>query len=77
MSEKHSIRFVLYALLGLSLTTAGIISLVYGLATKASNDWVFWAAISAFCINAGLLLLGSSFVHKIKADLAGRRRQHH
>jgi len=76
MSDKHSTRFVLYALLGLTLTTAGIICLVYGSATKASDDWVFWAVISAFSINGGLLLLGSSFVHKIKADLAGRRKHH-
>lgn len=77
MSDKHATRFVLYALLGLILTTAGIICLVYGSATKASNDWVFWAVVSAICVNAGLLLLGKSIVHKIKADLAQRRRQHH
>ena len=76
MSDKHSIRFILYALLGLALTTAGIICLVYGSATKAPNDWAFWAVISAFSINGGLLLLGSGFVHKIKADLAARRRRH-
>lgn len=76
MSDKHSIRFVLYTLLGLTLTTAGIICLVYGSATKASNDWVFWAVISAFCINGGLLLLGNSIIHKVKADLAGRRKHH-
>jgi uncharacterized membrane protein HdeD (DUF308 family) len=75
MSDKHTNRFILYTLLGLVLTTSGIICLVYGSATKSSNDWFFWAIIAAFCINAGLLLLGSSLVHKIKSDLMGRRRK--
>lgn len=63
-------------LIGFLLTTGGISTIIYSAYTEEHKmDWVFWAAISAVAINAGLLFLGSSLIHKVKADLIRRQKQ--
>lgn len=63
-------------LIGFALTTGGISSVIYASFTdEHKNDWIFWAAISAVAINAGLLFLGSALIHKVKADLIRRQKQ--
>lgn len=63
-------------LIGFILTTSGISAIIYSAFTDEHKmDWIFWAAISAVAINAGLLFLGSSLIHKVKADLIRRQRQ--
>jgi len=63
-------------LIGFVLTTGGISTIIYASFTDEHKmDWIFWAAISAVALNAGLLFLGSSFIHKVKADLIRRQKQ--
>jgi hypothetical protein len=63
-------------MIGFILTTSGISSIIYSAFTDEHKmDWIFWAAISAVAINAGLLFLGSALIHKVKADLIRRQRQ--
>lgn len=62
--------------IGLVFTTAGIASIIYSTFTKNSvqHDWIFWAIIPIITINTGLLFMGSSIVHKVKADLIRRQK---
>ena len=76
MSNKHEKKFIINMLLGFVLTTSGISAIIYSAFTDEHKlDWIFWAAISAVAINAGLLFLGSSLIHKVKADLIRRQKQ--
>ena len=63
-------------LIGFVLTTGGVSAIIYAAFTDVHKmDWIFWAAISAVTINAGLLFLGSALIHKVKADLIRRQKQ--
>jgi uncharacterized membrane protein HdeD (DUF308 family) len=76
MSNKHEKKFLINMLIGFILTTSGISAIIYSAFTDEHKmDWIFWAAISAVAINAGLLFLGSSLIHKVKADLIRRQKQ--
>ena len=76
MSSKRERKFIINMIIGLMFTTTGICSILYACLTiQNEKDWVIWAIISVVTFNAGLLFLGSSIVHKIKADLIRRQRQ--
>lgn len=76
MNKKHEKKYTINMLLGFILTTIGIFSISYVAFTNDPKfDWIFWGALSAFLINAGLLFLGSALVHKVKADLIRKQRQ--
>jgi uncharacterized membrane protein HdeD (DUF308 family) len=76
MSNSHEKKFVINMLIGLILTTAGIASIIYACFTKKNQqDWLFWAVIPVILINTGLLFIGSSVIHKVKADLIRRQKQ--
>ena len=76
MTNKHEKKFIINMLIGFALTTCGISSIIFASFTDEHKmDWIFWAAISAVAINAGLLFLGSSLIHKVKADLIRRQKQ--
>lgn len=76
MSTNRERKFIINMLVGLVFTTTGICSILYaGLTIQNEKDWVIWAIISVVTLNAGLLFLGSSIVHKVKADLVRRQRQ--
>jgi uncharacterized membrane protein HdeD (DUF308 family) len=76
MNNKHEKKFFLYILAGLIFTTAGISAIIYACFYKAhQQDWIFWSVTSAVAINAGLLFIASSVVHKVKADLIRRQKQ--
>ena len=76
MANKHEKKFFINVLIGLVFTSGGIASIIYSTFTRENHqDWIFWAAIPIVAINAGLLFLGSSVVHKVKADLIRRQKQ--
>jgi uncharacterized membrane protein HdeD (DUF308 family) len=76
MSNKHEKKFLINMLIGFILTTSGVSAIIYSSFTDEHKmDWIFWAAISAIAINAGLLFLGSALIHKVKADLIRRQKQ--
>jgi uncharacterized membrane protein YfcA len=76
MTNKHEKKFIINMLIGFILTTSGISAIIYSAFTDEHEmDWIFWAAISAVAINAGLLFLGSALIHKVKADLIRRQKQ--
>ena len=76
MGNKHEKKFVINMIIGLIGTTAGISSIIYACFVKAhQQDWIFWSFLSAIALNAGLLFLCSSVVHKVKADLIRRTKQ--
>jgi len=76
MTNKHEKKFIINMLIGFALTTGGISCIMYASFTDEQHrDWTFWALISVVTINAGLLFLGSSLIHKVKADLIRRQKQ--
>ena len=76
MSNTHEKKFVINMLIGMIFTTAGISSIIYACFTKENqHDWIFWAVIPVILINTGLLFIGSSVIHKVKADLIRRQKQ--
>ena len=76
MPNNHSNKYFSKMLLGISLVTAGIfLSMFIVTNITFREDWFFWAFAVAILVNAGLLFLCNSIVHKIKADLI--RKQKH
>jgi uncharacterized membrane protein HdeD (DUF308 family) len=76
MSNSHEKKFVINMLIGLTFTTAGIFSIIYACFNRVNqDDWIFWAVIPVILINTGLLFIGSSVIHKVKADLIRRQKQ--
>jgi len=76
MSNKHEKKFIINMFFGLLFTTAGISSIIYACFTKENeHDWIFWAIVPVITINTGLLFMGSSIIHKVKADLIRRQKQ--
>jgi len=76
MSNKHEKKFIIYLLIGFLFTSTGISSIIYfGYIDEHKIDWYLLAAVPVVIINAGLLFLGSAFIHKVKADLIRRQRQ--
>lgn len=76
MPANRQRKFIINMLAGLVFTTAGICSILYAcLIDQDEKNWVIWAIISVITLNTGLLFLGSSIVHKVKADLIRRQQQ--
>ena len=76
MSNKHEKKFIINMLIGFLFTTTGISSVIYFASIDEHKiDWFLWAVIPVVTINAGLIFLGSAFIHKVKADLIRRQRQ--
>jgi hypothetical protein len=76
MSNTHEKKFVINMLIGMIFTTAGISCIIYACFNKENqHDWIFWSVIPVILINTGLLFIGSSVIHKVKADLIRRQKQ--
>lgn len=64
-------------LLGIFLVTAGIFMSIYTCINPVmQNEWYIWALLVSLLINTGLLLLFKAFVHKVKADLIRKQKNH-
>jgi hypothetical protein len=76
MNNRHERKFFTNMLIGLTFTTAGIISIVYFSHDRESQlDWIFWTFIPVIAINTGLLFISSGIVHKVKADFIRKQKQ--
>ena len=76
MSNKHEKKFIIHMLIGFLLTTTGISSIIYfAYIDEHKVDWFLLASVPVVTINAGLIFLGSAFIHKVNADLIRRQRQ--
>lgn len=76
MSNTHEKKYVIYMVIGLIFTTAGISSIIYACFNRQNQqDWMFWAIIPVILINTGLLFIARSVIHKVKADLIRRQKQ--
>jgi Kef-type K+ transport system membrane component KefB len=75
MATKHEDKWIVKAIVGFSLAAWTVISIVYICINEASRDnWFLWSLIPAAFFLVSLALLGSAFVHKIKADLSKRKK---
>lgn len=75
-NRNHYAKWLLQAPLGFVFTTIGIMLIMYAAIEKAKeNEWMFWGFAAAMILNIGLVLLGSAFVHKVKADMIKRSHQ--
>jgi uncharacterized membrane protein HdeD (DUF308 family) len=76
MANPHKEKYISKLLIGIGLTTAGVFVILYASFERGQKeDWYFWGIIASLAINAGIILLGSAFVHKIKSDLIRRQKQ--
>ena len=76
MSSSHQEKFITKLLLGFTFVTGGIFVIMYSALSRVSEtDWYFWGILAAVLVNAGIYLLMSAFVHKIKSDFARRQKQ--
>ncbi|MCC7401728.1 MAG: hypothetical protein IT214_09605 [Chitinophagaceae bacterium] len=76
MRSKHYDKYITNLLEGIIFVAAGIFLIYYSvIAGVEKQNWYLWAAGIAVVINTGLYLLGSAFVHKVKADLIKRQKQ--
>lgn len=76
MQSRHQQKYVIYLLIGFILVSAGILSISYLIMQKQPpNEWLMWSVIATVVINLGLLFLGSSVVHKVKADIKKRQKK--
>ncbi len=73
---SHHQKYISKLLLGIALITTGIFVVVYLFAnTSLHEDWLLWGLGIAIMINAGLILLGNAFIHKMKSDLIRKQKQ--
>lgn len=76
MSSSHQDKFITKLLIGIGLITASIFVILYACFNRTDNqDWYFWGIVASVGMTVGLLLMGSAFVHKVKADLIRRQKQ--
>ncbi len=69
MSNSHSDKFLTKLLFGFSSVIVGIFFIFYACFERVEHDdWYPWAIVASVFICAGLYLLLSAFVHKVKSD---------
>lgn len=75
MSNNHQERYISKLLFGFSLTTGGILVILYAAFERTrQEDWYFWGVVASILINSGFFMLLSAFVHKMKSDLINRQK---
>jgi hypothetical protein len=75
MANKHADKWIIKAIVGFSMAAWTIVSIVYVCINEASRDnWFLWSLLPAVFFLISLFLLGSAFVHKVKADLTKRKK---
>ena len=76
MPAAHQEKFITKLIVGIPLITAGIFVILYASFEKGQKtDWYFWGILAAITTNAGIVLVGSAFVHKIKSDLIKKQKK--
>jgi peptidoglycan/LPS O-acetylase OafA/YrhL len=76
MTNRHREKYLIRLLAGLGLISGGILVIIYTSFLKnRQQEWYIWGAIAIIVVNSGLVLLGSAFVHKVKADLIRKQKQ--
>jgi hypothetical protein len=78
MTNRHRQKYILRLLAGLGLVSGGILIILYATRLDKADgrtEWMIWAVAALSLINSGLYLLGSAFVHKVKADLIRKQKQ--
>jgi hypothetical protein len=75
MANRHEEKWIVRAIVGFSMAAWTVVSIVYICVNEASRDnWFLWSLIPAAFFLISLVLLGSAFVHKVKADLTKRKK---
>lgn len=72
--SKYQRKFIINLIAGLSLITTGLSLLLYASFTRREDNWKSWAIIVAAITVTGLLLLGSAFISKVKADFIRKQK---
>ena len=75
MSSDHGEKFVTKLLVGFGLVTAAVFLIYFIIFNKLmKNDWYYWGIATAILFNAGLYMLVSAAVHKMKSDMIRRQK---
>jgi hypothetical protein len=75
MATNHEDKWILKAIVGFSMAAWTVVSIVYICVHEANREsWFIWSLIPAGFLIISLALLGSAFVHKVKADLSKRKK---
>ena len=75
MSNNHQEKYITKLLVGFSFIIGAIFIIVFAAFERTRHDdWYFWGLVASILMCAGLYLLLSSFVHKMKSDLIKRQR---
>ena len=75
MSSDHGEKFITKLLVGFGLVTAAIFLIYFIIFNKLmKNDWYYWGIATAILFNAGLYMLVSAAVHKMKSDMIRRQK---
>lgn len=75
MSNNHQEKYITKLLVGFSFIIGAIFVIVFAAFERArKDDWYFWGLVASILMCAGLYLLLSSFVHKMKSDLIKKQR---
>jgi hypothetical protein len=76
MTNRHRQKYLVRLLAGLGIVSGGILVIIYTSFIKSrEQEWYIWGAAAIALINSGLFILGSAFVHKVKADLIRKQKQ--
>jgi uncharacterized membrane protein len=72
---SHADKFLTKLLLGFTAVIASIFVIIYACFERVKHDdWYGWGLVASVFMCAGLYLLLSAFVHKIKADFLKRQK---
>ncbi|MDF2386415.1 hypothetical protein JMG10_33425 [Nostoc ellipsosporum NOK] len=76
MDNKHQAKYVNNLFTAFIFVNAAIFLVFYSrIADPAHHYWIPWSLGVGTLLTTGLLLGGSAFVHKVKADLIRRQRR--
>lgn len=77
--SKHYEKWLLRAPVGIVLCGASIMIIYYSFSSGDVNteNWMMWGLISATTFMAGIGVLASALVHKVKSDLSRKRKHRH
>lgn len=76
MSNSHQEKFLSKILFGFSFIILGIFCVVFAAFERTQkDDWYFWGIVASVFVCAGLYMLMTGFVHKVKSDFIRRQKQ--
>lgn len=72
---SHEDKYISKLLFGFGAIIGGIMAIMYACFERTKyDDWYFWGIVASLLICAGVYLISSAFVHRVKSDLIRKQK---